>query len=92
MPRQREPADVFYATNDELKAAPTPEPETPPTKPTSPKQTPPKPTADTPPGPIRLELRINDRIALTQRLYHYTIDQQDDHLTITGNLRPTDDS
>ena len=52
----------------------------------------PKPTpAPTPPGPIRLELRINGKIALTQRLYAYTIDQGDDTLTITGNLRPTHD-
>jgi len=90
MPR-REPADVFYATDDTPAPTPTPAPpETAPSKPHSPKKPPPEPKP-TPPGPHRLELRINDRAMLRQRIYNYEIDQQDDHLTITGNLRPNND-
>jgi hypothetical protein len=47
-------------------------------------------TDETPPaapGPIRLEIRINDRIALAQRVHSYSIDQQPDTLTVTGVLR-----
>jgi hypothetical protein len=39
------------------------------------------------PGPIRLEIRVNDKIACAQRVHSYSIDQQPDTLTVTGVLR-----
>jgi hypothetical protein len=46
---------------------------------------------DTPPGPIAFELRINDKIALLQRVHSYKIDQQSDEVVITGVLRKAAD-
>lgn len=46
-----------------------------------------QPTVDGPPGPLRLEVRINDKIVLLQRVHSYAIDQQVDDLTVTGVLR-----
>ena len=44
-----------------------------------------------PPGPIQLEIRVNGKIQCLQRVYAYTIDQQTDVLTVTGDLRPASD-
>lgn len=54
------------------------------------KATPAEQPVDTPPGPILLEIRINNRLALAQRVYSYGIDQRPDSIHIHGNLRPTD--
>lgn len=44
-----------------------------------------------PPGPIRLEVRIDDRIHFLQRVYSYTIDQTNpNQAVITGHLTPAD--
>lgn len=73
----RPPADVFGDVD-------------PPDTPAGPPAAKPKPKTEepTPPGPIRLEIRINSKIALTQRVYQYTIDQKPDTLIIQGHLKP----
>jgi hypothetical protein len=41
------------------------------------------------PGPLRLDLNIEGRNMLSQRVYAYTIDHQPDQTVITCALRPT---
>lgn len=50
---------------------------------------PPVAAADVPPGPIRLEVRVDGKIKFLQRVHSYTIDQQADKVVITGALRQT---
>lgn len=47
-----------------------------------------EPLANIPPGPHRLEVRVNDRIVFLQRVHSYKIDQQSDQVVINGALRP----
>lgn len=42
---------------------------------------------DGPPGPISLEIRVNDKIALRQNVHSYEIDQQDHQFTVSGVLK-----
>jgi hypothetical protein len=81
----RKPADVWEAadmpTPTHTEPEPKPEPEPEPTVENIPAQ---------PPGPIHLELRINNRNQLVQRVYSYTIDQTNPNtVVITGQLTPT---
>jgi hypothetical protein len=41
-----------------------------------------------PPGDLRLEVRVNDKIVFLQRVHTYTIDQQTDQVIVNGALRP----
>ena len=78
----RKPADVWEAPdNIDTRPAPTPAPAP---------ATEPAPTiVDTPPGPIQLELTINNRIHFAQRVYSYKIDQTHPTETvITAHLTP----
>ena len=45
---------------------------------------------DGPPGDIRLEVRVNDRIVFLQRVHGYHIDQQADQVLVTGAMRPVE--
>jgi hypothetical protein len=45
-------------------------------------------TEPAPPGPHILDVRIDGKIKFSQRVYAYTIDQQDTQAVITGALRP----
>lgn len=42
------------------------------------------------PGPIHFEVRINNKIALLQRVHSYNIDQQADGIVVTASLRPAE--
>ena len=80
----RKPADVWDAPADtpRIPAPTAPEP--------APAPKPP-PAVTTPPGPIHLELRINNRTYFVQRVYSYSIDQTNpNHTVITAHLTPTD--
>jgi hypothetical protein len=52
------------------------------------RNTPEPPLSDVPPGPHRLEVRVNDKIVFLQRVHDYKIDQQDDKVIVHGSLRP----
>jgi hypothetical protein len=41
-----------------------------------------------PPGDLRMEVRVNDKIVFLQRVHTYTIDQQTDQVVVRGALRP----
>ena len=41
-----------------------------------------------PPGELRMEVRVNDKIVFLQRVHGYTIDQQTDQVVVHGSLRP----
>lgn len=41
-----------------------------------------------PPGELRMEVRVNDKIVFLQRVHSYTIDQQTDQVIVHGALRP----
>jgi hypothetical protein len=43
-----------------------------------------------PPGPTRLEVRVNDKIVFLQRVYSYAIDQETDQFAVYGSLKPVD--
>jgi hypothetical protein len=81
----RKAADVWLAPdNNDLEQ---------PAEPTTPEpQPPPAPiltVINTPPGPIHLELHVNNRKQFGQRVYSYKIDQTNpDHVTITAYLTP----
>jgi hypothetical protein len=47
-----------------------------------------QPLASIPPGPHRLEVRVNDKIVFLQRVHSYKIDQGDDQVLVHGALRP----
>jgi hypothetical protein len=49
-----------------------------------------EPLQNVEPGPIRLEVRVNDKIVFLQRVHDYTIDQGDDAVTLHGSLRPVE--
>lgn len=40
-----------------------------------------------PPGPHVLEIRFNNKIVHMQRVHSYTVDQRDDHFTVTGVMK-----
>lgn len=48
----------------------------------------PQPVQDTPPGPIQLEVRVDDKIQFLQRVYSYSIDQESDSFAVYGSLKP----
>jgi hypothetical protein len=50
-----------------------------------------QPAADVPPGPTRLEVRVNDKIVFLQRVYSYSIDQETDQFAVYGSLKPADE-
>lgn len=52
-----------------------------------PRKTTPEPYTG-PPGDLRLEVRVNDKIVFLQRVHTYSIDQQADQVTLNGALRP----
>jgi hypothetical protein len=52
-----------------------------------PRKTTPEPYTG-PPGDLRLEVRVNDKIVFLQRVHTYSIDQQAAQVTILGALRP----
>jgi hypothetical protein len=41
-----------------------------------------------PPGPTRVEVRVNDKIVFLQRVYSYSIDQETDSFAVYGSLKP----
>lgn len=53
----------------------------------------PRPKATTepvPPGPLQLEVRVNGHVKFLQRVYGYTIDQEQDSFAVYGLLRPAE--
>lgn len=43
-----------------------------------------------PPGPTRLEVRVNDKIVFLQRVYSYSIDQENEQFAVYGSLKPVE--
>lgn len=59
----------------------------------NPESAPERKRASVPPGPHLLQVRVNDKVVLQQRVHSYNIDQQDDALHVHGVLRlPHDDA